>query len=194
MPAVARTCPLCKRKDIKYLSAHLKNKHKLVDAKERAPLLKRSLERSDVKRKDTVLAENDSANDVFYEQERVLGASFKQIEDQIVELRLQALQTEYSAISEQCFRLEIRAKLLPLYGMIMKSLETLLLPVTTQTKREDATPSKHSEEALSETDEAKKKDISPLARWIGSPQEWTRTLSTVQVQLGWKRTARLSVQ
>ena len=153
MPAVARTCPLCKRKDIKYLSAHLKNKHKLVDAKERAPLLKRSLERSDVKRKDMVLAENESANDVFYEQERVLGASFKEIEDQIVELRLQALQTEYSAISEQCFRLEIRAKLLPLYGMIMKSLETLLLPVTTQTKREDATPSKHSEEASSQTDE-----------------------------------------
>ena len=151
MPAVARTCPLCKRKDIKYLSAHLKNKHKLVDAKERAPLLKRSLERSDVKRKDTVLAENESANDVFYEQERVLGASFKEIEDQIVDLRLQALQTEYSAISEQCFRLEIRSKLLPLYGMIMKSLETLLLPVTAQMKREDA--SKHVKEASDQTDE-----------------------------------------
>ena len=168
MPAVARTCPLCKRKDIKYLSAHLKNKHKLVDAKERAPLLKRSLERSDVKRKDTVLAENESANDVFYEQERVLGASFKEIEDQIVELRLQALQTEYSAISEQCFRLEIRAKLLPLYGMIMKSLETLLLPVTTQTKREDATPSKHSEEASSQTDESEKR-----RRLVARSADWT---------------------
>ena len=103
----------------------------------------------------TLLAENESANDVFYEQERVLGASFKQIEDQIVELRLQALKTEYSAISEQCFRLEIRSKLLPLYGMIMKSLETLLLPVTEPIKRKDVemTPSEHSEEASSETDE-----------------------------------------
>ena len=99
MPAVTRTCPWCKRKDIKHLSAHLKNKHKLLDVKERAPLLKRSLERSHVKRKDTVLAENESANDAFYDQERVLGASFKEIEDQIVDLRLQALQTEYSAIS-----------------------------------------------------------------------------------------------
>ena len=94
MPAVASTCPLCKRKDIKHLSAHLKNKHKLLDTKERAPLLKRSLERSDVKRKNTALAESESANDAFYEQERVLGASFKEIEDQIVNLRLQALQTE----------------------------------------------------------------------------------------------------
>ena len=56
-----------------------------------------------MKRKDTVPKE--SATDVFFEQERVLGASFKEIEDQIVDLRLQALQTEYSAISEQCFRL-----------------------------------------------------------------------------------------
>ena len=114
MPALARTCPLCKQKDIKYLSAHLKNKPNLVHTKERTSLLKRSLERSDVKRKDTVLAENESANEMFYEQERVLGASFKEIEDQIVDLRLKALQTEYSAISEQCFRLEIRSKLLPL--------------------------------------------------------------------------------
>ena len=136
MPPVTRTCPLCKRKDVKYLSTHLKNKHKLLDAKERALLIKRSLKKSDVKRKDTV--QKESATDVFYEQERVLGASFKEIEDQIVDLRLQALQTEYSAISEQCFRLEIRAKLLPLYGMIMKSLETLLLPVTEQEKQEDA--------------------------------------------------------
>ena len=104
MPAVPRTCPLCKRKDIKYLSAHLKNKHNLVDAKERTSLLKRSLEseRGDVKRKDTVVAENERANDVFYEQERVLGANFKEIVDRILDLRLQALQTDYSAISEQC--------------------------------------------------------------------------------------------
>ena len=157
MPAVAGTCPLCKRKDIKYLSAHLENKHNLVDAKERTSLLKRSLEseRGDVKRKDTVVEENERANDVFYEQERVLGANFKEIEDRILELRFQALQTEYSAISEQCFRLEIRAKLLPLYGMIMKSLQTLMLPVTAQMKREDveSTLSKHVKEASNQTDE-----------------------------------------
>ena len=85
---------------------------------------------------------------MFYEQEQILGVSFKDIEDPILELRLQALQTEYSAISEQCFRLDIRAKLLSIYGMIIKSLETLLLPVASQMKREDVVPSKHVGEAL----------------------------------------------
>ena len=65
-----------------------------------------------------------------------------------------ALQTECSAISEQCFRLDVRAKLLPLYEMNMKSLETLLVPATPQMKREDAVPSKHAGEALDQNCEA----------------------------------------
>ena len=91
---------------------------------------------------------NEKANEVFYEQEQILGVSFKDIEDRSLELRLQALQTEYGAINEQCFRLDIRAKLLSIYGMIMKSLETLLLPVASQMKREDVAHLKHFGEAL----------------------------------------------
>ena len=146
MPAPkTRTCPLCKKKDIKHLSAHLKNKHKLADVKERAPHLKRSLENknvNEVKQKDTVCEEDGRGLTEFHEQERILGASFQDIEDRILKLRLSATRDGYSAISEQCFRLEIRAKLLPLYGMVMKSLETLLLscePIE-QLKQADEAP------------------------------------------------------
>ena len=132
-----RNCPLCEKKGIKYLSAHLKNKHKILDVKERASFLKRSLnhaEETEVKHNGTVPSENGCGLDEFHEQERILGASFQDMEDRILKLRLHAMQSECSEISEQCFRLEIRAKLLPLYGMVMKSLETLLL-VTPQMKR-----------------------------------------------------------
>lgn len=46
MPATnirKRACTLCAKEDIKYLSEHLKKKHKLMTSKERAPHLKRSL-------------------------------------------------------------------------------------------------------------------------------------------------------
>ena len=89
---------------------------------------------------------NEKANEVFYEKEQILDVSFKDIES--LELRLQALQTEYGAINEQCFRLDIRAKLLSIYGMIMKSLETLLLPVASQMKHEDVAHLKHFGETL----------------------------------------------
>ena len=140
MPVATRTC-VCVQKDIGYLSAHLKNKLKLVYAKERASLLKRSFEceRGHV---------NEKANEMFYEQEQILGVSFKDIEDRSLELRLQALQTEYSAINEQCFRLDTRAKLLLIYVMIIKSLETLLIPMASEMKREDVAPLKHFGEAL----------------------------------------------
>ena len=96
---------------------------------------------------------------------RVLGASFKEIKDQIVDLRLQALQTEYSAISEQCFLLDIRSKPLPLYGMIMKSLETLLLPTASQQKQEDA--SKLGEEASDQQTPGKRKKKTDTRRSLG---------------------------
>ena len=162
MPAITRTCPLCEKKDIKYLSAHLKNKHKLLDAKKRSPLLKQSLmpetatscdERNDVKRKDTVL--DESALDAFHEQERVLGDSFKYLEDSILNLHLKAMKTEYSAMGEWRYRLEIRAKLLPLYGMLMHSLETLLEP-TPQMKQVDEVASKQADDAPKQADDAPK--------------------------------------
>ena len=46
---------------------------------------------------------NEKANEVFYEKEQIIDVSFKDIEDRSLELRLQALQTEYGAINEQCF-------------------------------------------------------------------------------------------
>ena len=146
MPVITRNCPLCKQKDIKYLSAHLKNKHKLVDAKERAPILKQSLNiakckgENEVKRKDTVLAEDESDLDEFNVQQRIISVNFQDLEDRILKLRLKALQTGYTAISEECYRLEIRAKLLPLYEMVINSLKTLLVPIT-QMKQADAVTS-----------------------------------------------------
>ena len=71
--------------------------------------------------------------------------------------------------------------------MIMKSLETLFLPVTEPIKRKDveATPSKHAEEASVQQPGKRKKK---------ADTEWTRTLSIVQIQLGWERAAWLPVQ
>ena len=164
MPAITRTCPLCEKKDIKYLSAHLKNKHKLLDAKKRSPLLKQSLttatatsceERNDVKRKDAVLDESALDVSAFREQERIMGASFQDLEDHILNVRLKAMQTEYSAIGEWSYRLEIRAKLLPLYGMVMQSLETLLVP-TSQMKQVDEMASKQADHAPKQVDDAPK--------------------------------------
>ena len=89
-----RKCPLCEKKDIKYLSAHLKNKHKILDVKERASFLKRSLnhaEENEVKREDTVLSGNECGLDDFNEQERILCASFQDMKDRILKLRLHAM-------------------------------------------------------------------------------------------------------
>ena len=91
---------------------------------------------------------NENANEVFYEKEQILDVKFKDNEDRSLELRLQALQTEYGAVNEQCFRLDIRPKRHSIYGMIMKSLETLLLPVASQMKRENVAHLKYFGEAL----------------------------------------------
>ena len=155
MPASTRktrVCTLCAREDIKQLGDHLKNKHKLLSAKERAPHLKRSLmiqkarEANDgndsnvehnnaVKRADTVCEEpNDTARRdaiaEFREQERILSANFQQIEDHIVTLRLKAMRTVHSAMSMERVRMDVRKKLMPLYEMVMKSLETSLCDIT----------------------------------------------------------------
>ena len=165
MPSVAvsqikrtRTCPLCAKEGIKHLSDHLKGKHKMTSAKERAPHLKRSLtfqkaktingdnatvvSNKAVKCAVTVCEEPNNevrrdATDEFREQERILGASFQQIEDDIVALRLRAMQTTQSAMSKIRIRMEVRERLIPLYGMVMQSLETSLCDIVppTQLKR-----------------------------------------------------------
>ena len=65
----ARVCPICKKKDLKYLSDHLRNKHKKMTPEDRAPYLKESLKlaeqetvESAVKREDTVCTADETAD------------------------------------------------------------------------------------------------------------------------------------
>ena len=122
----ARVCPICKKKDIKYLSAHLRNKHKLTTSEKRAPYLKKSLKQDNdeaaVKREDTVCTADEAADYERREQERALSDSFHDIEDHIVAIRLKAMQVGYDAPSLQRVRMEVRDKLMPLYDMIVGSL------------------------------------------------------------------------
>ena len=145
---------MCAREDIKQLGDHLKNKHKLLSAKERAPHLKRSLmiqkarEANDgndsnvehnnaVKRADTVCEEpNDTARRdaiaEFRAQELTLRANFQQIEDNIVSIRLNAMDVAHEAMSVERVTLEVREKLVLLYEMVMRSLETSLCGIAPQ--------------------------------------------------------------
>ena len=128
-----RMCPICNKKDIKYLSEHLKRTHKLTKAVERAPHLKKSLqqakqEETAVKRKDTVCSEEICAEIEFREQERKLSASFQEIEDHIVAIRLKASRMGYNGTSVQRVRMDVRSKLMPLYEMVMNSLVSTTPP------------------------------------------------------------------
>ena len=149
MPATnirKRACTLCAKKDIKYLSEHLKKKHKLMTTKERAQHLKRSLLMQ--KETDDFSVEHNSAvtcaatvceelieepeRDVsaeFREQERILSDNFQQLEDSIVALHLKGTDTVHSAMSMERIRLEVREKLMPLYHMVMKRLAKSLCDV-----------------------------------------------------------------
>ena len=146
-----RTCPLCAKEGIKHLGEHLKNKHKLTTAKERAPHIKRSLmmqkageandgndsnveHNNEVKRADTVCEEpNDTARRdaiaEFRAQERTLSANFQLIEDNIVSIRLNAMDVVHEAMCVERVTLEVREKLVPLYQMVMKALETSLCDI-----------------------------------------------------------------
>ncbi len=144
MPATnirTRTCTLCAQKDIKYLGEHLKKKHNLLTAKERAPHLKRSLlmqkedndaeEKKAVKSVVTVCEETNDAirSDAlaeFQEQERALSADFRTIEDNIVSLRLRAMNAARDALYVDGVMMEVREKLMPLYEMVIESLKTSL--------------------------------------------------------------------
>ena len=139
----ARVCLICKKKDLKYLSDHLRNKHKLMTPEERAPYLKESLKlaeqetvESAVKRKDTVCTADATAEYKFREQEQALSDSFQEIEDHIVTIRLNAMQTGYDATSLQRVRMDVRDKLMPLYNMIMNSI-LMHAPPAAQYKRKN---------------------------------------------------------
>ena len=137
----ARVCPICEKKDIKYLSAHLRNKHKLVTPEKRAPYLKKSLKRCNdeaaVKREDTVCTADVGADYERREQERALSDSFHDIEDHIVTIRLNAMHIGYDAPSLQRVRMEVRDKLMPLYDMIVSSLVSIDPPPAQYKRKND---------------------------------------------------------
>ena len=126
------------------MNAHLKNKHMLTTATERAPHIRRSLEmqntvkdsndveeRKAVKSAETVCEEThdttgSDALTEFQEKERALSANFREIEDTIVSLRLRAMNAARDALRMDEVTMEVREKLMPLYEMVIESLKTLL--------------------------------------------------------------------
>lgn len=142
MPAKkTRACPLCDKKDIKYLSAHLTNKHKLTTPEKRAPFLKKSLEHDNdeatVKREDTVCTADVGADYERREQERALSDGFQDIEDRIVAIRLKAMQVGYDGTSLLRVRMEVRNKLMPLYDMVVNSLASCDPPPAQYKRKND---------------------------------------------------------
>ena len=136
-----RTCPLCEKGGIKYIGAHLKTKHNLVNAKERAPYLKQSLRDSrdsSAKCKETV-PEMREKETMFQKQECQLRDDFLYLEDNIVGLQLRAINTMQSSTTNvQTVREEVREMLIPLYTMVRTSLETIMYEPSMQVKQCDS--------------------------------------------------------
>ena len=116
-----RTCPLCKKEGIIWLSSHLRNIHKM-SAEERAPHLKSARDTA-VKNGYTVLnsAVKSDALTEFYEKKRSIEVEFQDIEDRIVGLYLEAKPSTRSTMS---IREDIQTQLFPLYHMVLKPIET----------------------------------------------------------------------
>ena len=121
-----RTCSLCKKEGLKYLSAHLRDTHKMKSAKERAPYLKNAKDVG-VKHKDTVLSSmfDDDSLIRFEEQKLILNVEFQDIEDQIVSFYLKTRGTKD-------IREKIQIQLYPLYKIVRDSLEVSLFEKNTQ--------------------------------------------------------------
>jgi len=112
-----RSCPLCE-KAIWDLGMHLKVKHKMLDRKERAPLLKQSLKAlKSVKSKQTV---QKMTGERKKSQDEELRDQFLYLEDSIVDIQLRAMNLTRSA-DIQSVRDEVRALLLPIYSMVRTS-------------------------------------------------------------------------
>ena len=165
----ARVCPICKKKDLKYLSDHLRNKHKKMTPEDRAPYLKESLKlaeqeavESAVKRKETVCSVDESFDYEFREQERAISDSFQEIEDRIVTLRLTAMQMGYNGTSLQRIRMDVRNKLMPLYDMVLSSL-TSTAPPPAQYKRKN---------------DGERSDVKPKRKRLAKKKEPTVSYST----------------
>ena len=133
-----RTCPLCKKEGLKYLSAHLRDTHKMKSAKERAPYLKNAKDVG-VKHKDTVLSSmfDDDSLIRFEEQKRILNVEFQDIEDQIVSFYL---MTRPKTRSTKHIREKIQTQLFPLYKMVIESLEAPMFEMMVQLNSDVSPP------------------------------------------------------
>ena len=117
-----RSCPLCE-KAIWDLGMHLKMKHKMLDRKERAPLLKQSLKAlKSVKSKQTV---QKMTGERKKSQDEELRDQFLYLEDSIVDIQLRAMNLTRSA-DIQSVRDEVRALLLPIYSMVRTSTRKIM--------------------------------------------------------------------
>ena len=117
-----RSCPLCE-KAIWDLGMHLKVKHKMLDRKERAPLLKQSLKAlKSVKSKQTV---QKMTGERKKSQDEELRDQFLYLEDSIVDIQLRAMNLTRSA-DIQSVREEVRALLLPIYSMVRTSTRKIM--------------------------------------------------------------------
>ena len=127
-----RSCPLCE-KVIWDLGMHLKVKHKMLDRKERAPLLKQSLKATkstSVKSKQTVPKMKQERKKF---QDADLRDHFLYLEDSIVDIQLRAMNLTRSA-DLQSVRDEVRALLLPIYSMVRTSTRKIMTQQQESTK------------------------------------------------------------
>ena len=129
-----RTCPLCKKEGIKYLSAHLRYKHKMMSAETRAPYLKAS-RNTTIKNVYTVL--NSTVEDgvlaEFYEKKRFIEQEFQDIEDRIVDFYLKIKPATCPSVS---IREETQKQLMPLYKLVIRPIENLVYETTVQLKND----------------------------------------------------------
>ena len=129
-----RTCSLCKKEGIKYLSSHLRYKHKMMSAETRAPYLKAS-RNTTIKNVYTVL--NSTVEDgvlaEFYEKKRFIEQEFQDIEDRIVDFYLKIKPATCPSVS---IREETQKQLMPLYKLVIRPIENLVYETTVQLKND----------------------------------------------------------
>ena len=129
-----RTCSLCKKEGIKYLSSHLRYKHKMMSAETRAPYLKAS-RNTTIKNVYSVL--NSTVEDgvlaEFYEKKRFIEQEFQDIEDRIVDFYLKIKPATCPSVS---IREETQKQLMPLYKLVIRPIENLVYETTVQLKND----------------------------------------------------------
>ena len=129
-----RTCSLCKKEVIKYLSSHLRYKHKMMSAETRAPYLKAS-RNTTIKNVYTVL--NSTVEDgvlaEFYEKKRFIEQEFQDIEDRIVDFYLKIKPATCPSVS---IREETQKQLMLLYKLVIRPIENLVYETTVQLKND----------------------------------------------------------